>query len=152
MSDDQKWESLDIFRMSDETAHAVIADAPGCAASWVKKDGHPLSVWISHAVLDGDIYVTTTENRPKTVAWKKDPRTSLVFAIPGRGAVTVVGSVALVDDTKLRRRFLENLVGKMGLEGSARENWLKAMDTDGRLVGKVEIDRLITFDETKLQY
>ncbi len=152
MSDDVKWEKLDTFRMTDEQADEVIAAAPGCAATWVRKDGHPLAVWISHAVVDGELYVTTTENRPKTTAWKKDNRTSLVFAVPGMGAVTVIGRVELHEDADLQTRFLETLATKMGLDGTTRRNWIKSMNTDGRLIGRIIRERLITFDERKLSF
>ena len=150
MAKDQKWEKLDIFRMSDEDADAVIDAATGCAATWVRPDGHPLAVWISHVRLDGEIYVTSTENRPKTTAWLADNRTSLVFGVTGMGAVTVVGRVELRDDAALRLRFLEALADKMGLSGTPRENWLSAMNSEGRLVGRVVRERTISFDERKL--
>ncbi len=152
MADDQKWEQLDALRMSDEDAYELIAKAPGCSACWVRKDGHPLGVWITHVVLDGKIYVTSTENRPKTKAWLEDGRTSLVFGMPGIGSVTVVGRVELENNPPLRTRFLEGMADHMGLKGKARAGWLKAMDTDGRLVGQVHVDRLITFDERKMSY
>ena len=152
MADDQKWEQLDSFRMTDEDAYALIEKAPGCAATWIRKDGHPLGVWITHVVLDGKIYVTSTENRPKTTAWLKDGRTSLVFGVPGFGSVTAVGRVELENNPPLQTRFLEAMAAHMKLTGDARTTWLKAMDTDGRLVGQLVVDRLITFDERKLSY
>ncbi len=152
MSEDVKWEQLDSFRMTEAEALEVIDKAPGCAACWTRPDGHPLGVWISHALLDGTIYVTTTENRPKTTAWKKDGRTSLVFGVPGMGSVTVVCRVELIDDAALRRRFLETLATNMGLRGSGRDNWLTAMDSEGRLIGRIHPERWITFDERKLNY
>lgn len=152
MADDVKWEQLDSFRMSDEDAYELIAKAAGCAACWTRDDGHPLGVWVTHVVLDGDIYVTSTENRPKTKAWLRDGRTSLVFGTPGVGSVTVVGRVALANDPPLQTRFLEAMADHMGLRGKLRAGWLKSMDTAGRLVGRVEVERLITFDERKLRY
>lgn len=152
MSDGDKWEELDSFRMSDADAYELIAKAPGCAACWTRADGHPLGVWITHVVLDGKIYVTSTENRPKTRAWLNDGRTSLVFGQPGMGSVTVVGRVELENNPKLQTRFLETMADNMKLTGAPRAGWLKAMDTEGRLVGCVEVDRLITFDERKLRF
>lgn len=152
MGDDVKWEQLDSFRMSDEDAYDLIAKAPGCAACWTRQDGHPLGVWVTHVVLDGKIYVTSTENRPKTRAWLRDERTSLVFGVPGLGSVTVVGRVRLTVDPPLQIRFLEAMADNMQLSGKLRLGWLKAMDTTGRLVGCIEVERLITFDERKLRY
>ena len=152
MSDEIVWENLSSFRMSTEDAYEVIAKASGCSVSWVRQDGHPLSVWVSHALVDGEIYVTTTTNRPKTVAWRRDARTSLVFGLTGTGAVTVVGRVELSDDAVLRRRFLEAVCDKMELDGASRESWMKYMDSDGRLTGRIVVEKLITFDERKLSF
>ena len=152
MSDDTVWEDLNAFRMTREEAFRVMDRAEGCSVCWTRRDGHPIAVWVSHALLDGELYVTTTANRPKTMAWQRDPRTSVVFGVPGMGAVTVVGRVELEDDAKLRRRFLEALVDKMGHTGAARASWLQHMDSDGRLIGRIVPEKLITFDERKLRF
>lgn len=149
---EEVWEDLNAFRMSREDAYGVIERALGCIVCWTRKDGHPLAVYVYHALIDGEIYVTTTENRPKTVSWKRDPRTSLVVSEPGTGCVTVVGRVELSGDRVFQRRFLEALCDKTGLVGDARAGWLKHMDSDGRLTGHIVVDKLITFDERKISF
>lgn len=146
----QAWEELDAYRLSRADAFLVVERATGCTVTWTRRDGHPLAVWVWHALLDGEVLVTTTENRPKTAAWRRDPRTSMVFAAPGIGAVTLVGRVSLTDETALRRRFLEALCDKAGLRGEARTAWLGHMDTAGRLTGRLAIEKIISFDERKL--
>jgi hypothetical protein len=152
MPDDIKWEKLDAFRMDQATIDEVVREAPGCTVCWTRPDGQPLGVWVSHAVLEGVIHVTTTRNRPKTAAWERDARMSAVFVVPGKGAVTAVGRVALSDDAGLRHRFLEALCDKMGLKGTHRQRWISSMDSDGRLTGRVNVDRYITFDERKISF
>lgn len=152
MADQEAWEDLNAFRMDDEDAWQVIADAPGCTVTFARKDGHTIGVWVSHAVMDGDLYVTTTANRPKTLAWERDPRMSACFAVPGTGAVTVVGRVELGENPQLRRRFLEALCDRLAVPSEARDSWIDHMDTDGRVLGKVSVEKLITFDERKLEF
>jgi len=152
MADDTVWEDLNAFRMSDADAWGTIAAAPGCAVTWTRRDGHALAVWVTHAVLDGTLWLTTTEGRPKTAAWRRDPRLSAVFGVPGRGSVTVVGRIALRQDRGAQRRVLEAIRDRLEIAAAARESWMAAMDSDGRLVGPVTVEKLITFDETKLQY
>jgi len=149
---EQAWEELSSFRMSREDAYGVVERALGCTVCWTRKDGHPLSVYVYHALIDGEIYVTTTENRPKTTAWKRDPRTSLVVSEPGTGCVTVVGRVELNRDRAFQRRFLEALCDKSGLQGKARAGWLAHMDSDGRLTARIVVEKLITFDERKISF
>ena len=152
MADQKEWEDLNQFRMTDEDAWKVIASTPGCTVTWTRRDGHPLGVWVSHAVLDGDLYVTTTANRPKTNAWKRDPRMSAVFAKPGTGSVTVVGRVEPRDEPGLQRRFLEALCEMLSIAPANRESWISHMDTGGRVVCRVAVEKLITFDERKLEF
>ncbi len=152
MADQEAWEDLGMFDMNDADAWQVIADAPGCSVTFARKDGQTIGVWVSHAVIDGGLYVTTTANRPKTRAWERDPRMSACFAVPGLGSVTVVGRVELGEQPALRRKFLEAVCDRLDIVGDARESWIGKMDTEGRVIGKVAVDKLITFDERKLEY
>jgi hypothetical protein len=152
MADDVVWEDLNAFRMSDADAWRTVEAAPGCAVTWARRDGHTLAVWVTHAVLDGTLWLTTTVGRPKTAAWLRDPRLSAVFGVPGRGSVTVVGRIALREDRGAQRRVLEAIRDRLDIAAASRESWMAAMDSDGRLVGPVTVEKLITFDETKLEY
>jgi len=151
MANTEEWEDLNAFRMTDADAWATIAAAKGCTVTWVRSDGHPLAVWVTHGILDGTLWLTTTAGRPKTTAWLRDPRMSAVFGVPGTGSVTVVGRVALREDRAAQRRALEAIADRLEI-AAGRDNWMQAMDTEGRLVGPVTVEKLITFDERKLQY
>jgi hypothetical protein len=149
----EKWEDLSPFRMDQEAIDEVLALAPGCVVTWVAKNGQPMGVWVSHVVMDGELWVTTTGNRSKTRAWKRDPRTTAVFGVPGIGSVTLVGKVDLHDDAAERTRFLETLWAKTSRDDNEmRASWLQHMNTDDRLVGPVRAEKYITFDERKLAY
>ncbi len=151
MASQDQWENIEQFRMTREEADKVIAEAPGCTVCWTRKDGQPLGVWMSHAVFDGHVWVTTTENRPKTKAWRRDPRASAVFGIGGKAAVTLVGRVEISDDPKLRMRFLTALADKMGLtDPELRRQWYVHLDSPGRVIVKIVPEKYITFDERKL--
>ncbi|MDG2303522.1 MAG: hypothetical protein P8R42_02520 [Candidatus Binatia bacterium] len=152
MAEQEAWEDLNFFRMEDADAWKVIEEAPGSVVTFARKDGHTIGVWVSHAVIDDVLYVTTTANRPKTRAWERDPRMSACFAVPGLGSVTVVGRVELGEQPELRRKFLEALCDRLEIAADARESWISKMDTDGRVIGKVEVEKLITFDERKLEF
>jgi len=152
MGDDVVWEDLNTFRMSDVDAWRTIDAAPGCVVTWARRDGHPLGVWVTHAVLDGTLWLTTTVGRPKTTAWQRDPRLSAVFGVPGMGSVTVVGRISLREDRVTQRRFLVAIRDRLQIPATARESWMEHMDSDGRLLGPVMVEKLITFDERKLEY
>ncbi len=150
MSSSPVWEDLNPFRMDQDTIDEVIGKAIGCTVCYTRRDGQPVGVWVSHAVIDGELYVTTTENRGKTASWRRDPRTSVTFAVPGIGSVTVLGRVTLSDDPGLRHRFLAALADRMGIQGGQRDQWFQHMDTEGRVTGHITAERYISFDERKL--
>ena len=151
MANTEEWEDLNAFRMTDADAWATIDAAKGGAVTWVRPDGHPLAVWVTHGIVDGRLWLTTTAGRPKTTAWLRDSRMSAVFGVPGTGSVTVVGRVTLREDRTAQRRVLEAIADRLEID-AGRNTWMQAMDTDGRLVGPVTVEKLITFDERKLQY
>jgi hypothetical protein len=138
--------------MSDADAWRTIDAAPGCVVTWARRDGHALGVWVTHAVLDGVLWLTTTVGRPKTGAWLRDPRLSAVFGVPGTGSVTVVGRIALREDRAQQRRVLAAICEQLKIPAASRASWMGHMDSDGRLIGPVTVEKLITFDERKLQY
>jgi hypothetical protein len=98
------------------------------------------------------VWVTTTSNRTKTKAWLRDNRTTAVFGAPGVGSVTIVGTVELTDDPAMRTRFLETLYDRIPRkrDDAHRALWMKSMNSEGRLVGPIKVEKYITFDEGKL--
>jgi|TARA_B100001971_G_C18213748_1_gene552457 hypothetical protein len=153
VSDDLKdaaWEDLSPFRMDEETIHQVIDRAFGCTVTWNAKNGQSMGVWVSHVVMDDQVWLTTTGNRSKTRAWKRDPRTSVVFGDQELGSVTIVGTIELTYDAELRTRFLNKLFDRNGTNAPGREAFLQHMDTEGRMVGPLTVKKYITFDPRKL--
>ena len=146
------WEDLNAFRMDPEGIKECIDAATGCSVTWVNRYGRAMSVWITPAVIDGEVWVTTTSNRSKTKAWLKDPRTTVVFGVQGIGSVTIVGEVELTDDPEKRTLFLETLYARIprAPDEAHKELWMSSMNTDGRLTGRIKVDKYITFDERKL--
>ena len=146
------WEDLSPFRLDQEGIDQVIREAPGCAVTWVAKNGRAMGVYVTHAIVDGEVWVTTTGNRSKTRAWKRDPRVSAVFGVPGVGSVTLLGTIELSYDPENRTRFLKAMYGKLmpDLPAAELELHLKHMDTPGRLTGPIKVEKYITFDQRKL--
>jgi hypothetical protein len=137
-------ENLDPFRMTPEETAAVIREAPGCMVTWLRRDGHPAGAYVQSVVLDGQIYVTSTADRGKNIAWRRDPRTSAVFEVPLRGGVTVLGRVEFDDDPALRRRVLDAMAEGIGVQGELRERYLSHLDTPSREVMRIVAEKYVT--------
>jgi hypothetical protein len=130
--------------MTPEETAEVIAQAPGCMVTWLRRDGHPAGAYVQSVVLDGQIYVTSTADRGKNIAWRRDPRTTAVFEVPPHGGVTVLGRVEWDDDPALRRRVLDAMADGIGVQGELRERYLSHLDTPSREVMRIVAEKYVT--------
>jgi hypothetical protein len=137
-------EDLDPFRMTPEETAEVIREAAGCMVTWSRRDGHPTGAYVQSVVLDGKIYVTSTADRGKNIAWRRDPRTAAVFEAPLKGGVTVIGRVEFDDDPALRRRVFDGMADGVGVQGELRERYLSYIDTPSREVILIVPEKYVT--------
>ena len=68
-----------ILREPHEIVHAY-----GGAIAWPTKDGGVASAYVGFAVLDDEIWTTTTKGRGKTYAMLRDPRAMMVIVSSDR--------------------------------------------------------------------
>jgi hypothetical protein len=137
-------EKLDPFRMTAEETAEAIREASGCMVTWRRRDGHPAGAYVQSVVLDGQIYVTSTADRGKNIAWRRDPRTSAVFEVPLKGGVTVLGRVVFENDPALKRRVLDAMADGVGVQGETRDRYLSHLDTDSREVIRIIPEKYVT--------
>jgi hypothetical protein len=137
-------EKLDPFRMTAEETAEAIREASGCMVTWRRRDGHPAGAYVQSVVVDGQIYVTSTADRGKNIAWRRDPRTSAVFEVPLKGGVTVLGRVVFENDPALKQRVLDAMADGVGVQGEARDRYLSHLDTDSREVIRIIPEKYVT--------
>jgi len=95
-----------------EDAWAIIRDrheivhAYGGAIGWPTKDASVASAYVGFAVLDGELWTTTTKGRGKTYAMLRDPRAVFVIVSADRQrSTTVYGTVELSNEDRDVTRF-----------------------------------------------
>jgi hypothetical protein len=137
-------EKLDPFRMTPEETAEVISEASGCMVTWCRRDGHPAGAYVQSVVLDGQIYVTSTADRGKNIAWRRDPRTSAVFEMPLKGGVTVLGRVVFENNPALKQRVLNAMADGIGVKDETRDRYLSHLNTDSREVIRIIPDKYVT--------
>jgi hypothetical protein len=137
-------EKLDPFRMTAEETAEVIREAAGCTVTWLRRDGHPAAAYVQSIVLDGKLYITSTADRGKNLAWRRDPRTTAVFEAPLKGGVTLLGRVEFDPDPALRRRVFAAMADGVGVEGEARARYLSHIDTPSREVIRIISEKYVT--------
>lgn len=116
----------------------------GGTVAWRTKDGGVASAYVGFAVLDGEIWTTTTKGRAKTFAWQRDPRASFVFVSRDRTrSTTVYGRVELLGDerdvTRFAIGFSRYRSGRMEI-GPA----ISSFDSPGRYAVRFIPERFVT--------
>jgi hypothetical protein len=130
--------------MTPQETAEVIKQASGCMVTWCRRDGHPAGAYVQSVVLDGQLYVTSTADRGKNIAWRRDPRTSAVFEVALKGGVTVLGRVVFENDPALKRRVLNAMADCVGVQGEMRERYLSHLDTPSREVIRIVAEKYVT--------
>jgi general stress protein 26 len=149
------WEDLSSCALSEADKWDVINGAKECHVAWVTKDGAPVVATMCHAVLDGQIYLTCTIQRPKVKAMQRDPRIAISFSnYPGQPprAVGIKARVELSTDRELRRRFHKELARRLFPDDSVQQGvFYRHMDSPNRVIIKVNPIKFFTFDSAKLR-
>lgn len=145
---------IEPFTLTDEEAWQLITSPPWrCVIAWVTRDGQPVVAPMAYQVLDGKIMLTTTKQRDKVKAFRRNPAISLCFQDEkGSKHVTVRGRVEFSDDPTLVRRWIAAYVESYGQQMSAEERQLEVAryDSPDRLILIIHVEKMRTFDREKM--
>jgi hypothetical protein len=143
-------ETLALFRLTGEETAQVIKEAGGGTVTWRRRDGHPAAAYVAIEMIDGHIYTTSTNDRGKNTAWRRDPRTAFVFDVPGKGGVTAIGRVVFEDDPAVKMRLYNVMADRVRLKGGKREKFIAHMNTKGREVMRLMVEKYVTLHTGKV--
>jgi hypothetical protein len=147
---DEPMENLALFKLSDEQTMQVIKEAGGGTVTWLRRDGHPAGAYVQIVVVDGQLYTTSTDDRGKNKAWRRDPRTAWVFDVAGKGGVTAIGRVQFVEDPAAKMRVFNAMADAVHMTGANRERFIGHINTRGREVMRLVAEKYITLDTAKV--
>ena len=147
---EEPMESLAMFRLTEEETAQVIKEAGGGTVTWLRRDGHPTGAYVQILMLDGEIYTSSTKDRGKNKAWRRDPRTAWVFDVPNKGGVTAIGRVVFEEDPALKMRFFNAQADVPHLTGKKREKFIDHMNTRGREVMRLAVEKYVTLHTGKV--
>ncbi len=128
-----------IIREPHEIVHAY-----GGAIAWPTKDGGVASAYVGFAVLDNEIWTTTTKGRGKTYAMLRDQRAMLVIVSADRQrSTTIYGRVELSNDDRAVTRFA---IGFSRYRGGATEigPGIMSFGSPGRYAVRFIPERFVT--------
>jgi|SRR5215469_7836584 len=147
---DEPMENLALFGMTEEETTQVIKEAGGGTVTWLRRDGHPTGAYVAIEMIDGQIYTTSTNDRGKNKAWRRDPRTAFVFDVPGKGGVTAIGRIVFEEDPAVKMRLYNTMADRVNLKGRRRESFIGHMNTSGREVVRLVVDKYVTLHTGKV--
>jgi pyridoxine/pyridoxamine 5'-phosphate oxidase len=105
------------FTLTDQEVEEILGKATNAVVSWVTRDCKPVSAMVVYVLIDGRITITSTTNRAKYHAWRRNPAASFCIWDPdniGR-QITLRGHVEIMQSPELLRRFTETfLTQRMG--------------------------------------
>ena len=97
------------FSLTDKEVDEIISTASHAVVSWVTKSNEPVTAVMLYTVLDGKITVTSTTNRAKYHAWRRNPAASFCIWDPkniGR-QVTLRGRIEIFRSNEILERYTE---------------------------------------------
>jgi hypothetical protein len=147
---EEPMENLALFKMTEEETAQVIKEAGGGTVTWLRRDGHPTGAYVQVVVVDGQVYTTSTDDRGKNKAWRRDPRTAWVFDVPGKGGVTVIGKVAFEQEPAVKMRIYNAMADAVHLTGETRERFIGHINTRGREVMRLVPEKFVTLHTGKV--
>ncbi len=150
MAAEEPMENLKLFALTEAETAQVIKEAGGGTVIWARRDGHPTGAYVQTVVVDGQVYTTSTNDRGKNKAWRRDPRTAWVYDVPGKGGVTVIGKVQFIEDPALKMRVFNAMADAVNLKGDARERFIGHINTRGREVMKMIPEKYVTLHTGKV--
>ena len=128
-----------VIREPHEIVHAY-----GGAIAWPTKDGNVASAYVGFAVLDGEVWTTTTKGRGKTYAMLRDPRAAFIIVSADRKrSTTIYGRVELSNEDEDVTRFA---IGFSRYRGGQQEvgPGISSFDSPGRYAVRFNIERAVT--------
>jgi hypothetical protein len=144
---------LDSFVLSEAEAWKIINGPPWrCVFAWVTQDCKPVACAMAYVVLDGVIMLSSTRNRDKIKALRRNPAVSACFQAKGLKQVTVRGRAELSADPGLVRRWAAAHVDGWGetMSPEQRELEINRYKSPDRLTIIVHVERIRTFDGERM--
>lgn len=144
------------FTLNDPAVEKIIGDATHAVVSWVTKTQEPSSAVMLYMVIDGVITITSTTNRAKYHAWRRNPAACFCIWEPGNigRQVTLRGKVEISKDAELLCKFTEAFLTMRGEGVPPTEERLQEeiakFDAPDRHMMQLKIEKTLTHDLNQL--
>tara|TARA_Y100001970_G_scaffold41606_2_gene51598 strand:- start:34076 stop:34621 length:546 start_codon:yes stop_codon:yes gene_type:complete len=150
-----EWETrrdISSFVLSESEIASIISRASHAVVSWVTKSNQPVTAVMLFAVVDGLITVTSTTNRAKYHAWRRNPSSSFCIWDPENigKQITLRGNVKISQDNDLLREYTKYFLTRaMGGKEPSKERLEKELATflaPDRYMMQLLVDKTLSHD------
>jgi nitroimidazol reductase NimA-like FMN-containing flavoprotein (pyridoxamine 5'-phosphate oxidase superfamily) len=144
---------LEPYSLSEQECWQIINSPPWyCVIAWVTKNCEPVACAAAYAVVDGKVMLSSTSNRDKVKAFRRNPAFSLCFEAKGMKQVTARGKIEISDERELVQQWVNEHMASFERPMTEQERKLafrRYMSPD-RVILIARIERLRGFDGGKM--
>ena len=100
------------FTLEEPEVKKILETASHAVVSWVTKDSRPVTAIMLYVMVDGKVTVTSTTNRAKYYAWKRNPATSFCIWDPNNIGRQVIlrGEIEITQSDELLRSYTDGFL------------------------------------------
>jgi hypothetical protein len=153
------YEDVRAFTLDADDQEQLLTTQNECTFIWSTRDGWPVGVMMSFVWKDGKVWLTSSIQRKRVKAVRRDPRVSVVVSGAGTpiGAgktVTLKGRCEIhdvADDPTLSEWFYPALARAIFPDNEVRQHrFIALLDSPGRVIFEMTPVASITHDVAKL--
>lgn len=144
---------LEPYSLTEEEAWQVIKTPPWyCVIAWVTRNCEPVACAAAYAILDDKVMLSSTSNRDKVKALRRNPAVSLCFESKGMKQVTARGKIVIDSDPELVRRWVVEHMSSFErpMTDEQRRIAIERYMSPDRVLLIANIERLRSFDGRKM--
>lgn len=153
---DKNYEDVTRYSLDDRAEEELLARQAECTFIWSNKQGHPVGVVMNYVFRDGRFWLTSSGQRQRIAAVRRDPRVSIAISSLGSGiatrkSVTYKGSCVVHEDARTKAWFYPALAAVVRpRDPGAQAAFVRHLDSPRRVVLEVIPEGRIGFDSTRM--
>ena len=144
------------FTLKEPEVKKILETASHAVVSWVTKDSRPVTAIMLYVMVDGKVTVTSTTNRAKYYAWKRNPATSFCIWDPNNIGRQVIlrGEIEITKSDELLRKYTDGFLTRArngrtpSLERLERE--LAKFDAPDRHMMQLNVKKILSHNLDEL--
>jgi general stress protein 26 len=150
------YEELAPASLDDDVEARLLKSQTECAFIWANREGWAVGLTMSFLFTNGSFWLTTSGQRKRVSAVRRDPRVSIVVSslgsdLPPMKTVTYKGLCTVHEDRAITDWFLPAFAANLGRGDKAwQEAYIAKLDTPRRVILEVVPQQRIGFDGDKL--